>query len=343
MKLSTICVCALFSIHALITTASADLLSASNAFLKTLDETQTARAVLPFDSEERLNWHFIPKNRIGLNLKELNDEQDELLLNIVRAGLSEDGFNKAEGIRGLEAVLFEIEGAAHRDTELYHILFFGTPSEDGDWTVRYEGHHLSLHWTFVNGKRVATSPQFMGTNPAEVRIEGPKKGLRVLADEEDLARTLVTSLTPKQQKTAILNAKVPRDIFTAASQKAERQDDVGIAYTHLTTQQQGVLMSLIKTLAHVQNKSAAKSRLKEVRKAGLDSIKFAWIGETKKGAPHYYRVQGATFLIEYDNIQNDANHIHVVWRDFDGDFGVDMLKQHHARHAHPDHPGEHKH
>ena len=150
MKLSSLITCTLLCIHALVSTASADLLSASTEFLDSLSEEQMERVVLPFDSEERLNWHFVTKDRIGINFSDLGHTQDQLMRNIVRAGLSEEGYSKAEGIRSLEAILFKMEGSSKRDTNLYHILFFGMPSANGDWTVRYEGHNLSLHWTFVN-------------------------------------------------------------------------------------------------------------------------------------------------------------------------------------------------
>lgn len=323
--------------------APADLLSASKTFIDSLDEEAKSEAVFAFNSEERLNWHFIPKQRLGPSLNDLSAAQDKLLLKLVESGLSQSGYAKAETIRSLEGVLREMENSQMRDTENYHILFFGEPSSNGDWTVRYEGHHLSFNWTFVNGELVSSSPQFLGANPAEVRIEGSMKGTRVLAAEEDLARELVTSLTADQKSLAILGGKVPRDIFTSAQQKAERQDDVGIGHDLLDERQQGLLLSIIDESARVQPPSVAKYRLDKIREACLCEVKFAWLGSTEKGQAHYYRIQGPTFLIEYDNIQNDVNHIHVVWRDFEGDFGVDMLKEHHTRFSDPDRPGVHDH
>ncbi len=323
--------------------ASADLLSASTAFLDSLTPDEKATTMMSFDSEERPNWHFIPKNRMGLSFKTLSDSQDKLLLNILDAGLSREGYAKVETIRSLEAILFEMEGADYRDIERYHILFFGEPTADGNWTVRYEGHHASLHWTFIGGKLVSTTPQFLGSNPAEVRIEGPKKGLRVLADEEDLARSLITSLSESQQETAVIAQKVPQDIFTANKQKVERLEHAGISYASLDIKQRGNLMSIIETSARIQPASIAKKRLAEINEAGIAEIQFAWIGSTEKGQPHYYRIQGPTFLIEYDQIQNQANHVHIVWRDFEGDFGFDILKQHHARFFNPEHPDIHEH
>lgn len=313
--------------------ASADLLSATTAFLDSLDDAQKAEVMRDFDSEDRTKWHFIPMKRQGPTFETLSDKQDKLLLDVVRAGLSEEGFGKSEMIRKLEGVLFVMEGAAHRNPEDYHILVFGEPKAGGDYTVRYEGHHQSLHWTVVGGKLVSGGPQFMGTNPAEVRIDHELKGTRVLADEEDLGRKLVTSLSGEQQAIAIIGKKVPNDIFSANSTKAERLDDVGIRYGDLNKKQQVTMMSLIEEVAHVQSDVINKKRLAQA-KDGLDDAKFAWLGSTEVGRAHYYRIQGAKFLIEYDNIQNKANHIHIVWRNFDGDFGADLLKEHHVAHEH---------
>lgn len=321
----------------------ADLLSASSAFLHSLSPDQKATTIMPFDSEERTNWHFIPKDRMGLSFKTLSDQQDKLLLDILSAGLSLEGYEKVETIRSLEVILREMEGAEHRDLERYHILFFGEPTPDGNWTVRYEGHHVSLHWTFVAGKLVSGSPQFLGSNPAEVRIENPKKGLRILAAVEDLARALAVSLSDEQKAMAIIGMKVPNDIFTANQQKVEPLEDLGIRYDQLSADQQSQLRALIDVVARVQSKEITEQRLNKVNKAGLDGVKFAWLGSLEPGQRHYYRIQGSTFLIEYDNTQNNVNHIHVVWRDFDGDFGRDILSEHHAQFDNHDHPGEHNH
>lgn len=335
--------CAVFLVAGLAQISSADLLPASTALLDSLSLEDKATTLKSFDTEERVNWHFIPKKREGVSFNTLSDEQDLLLLNVINAGLSEEGYEKVQSIRGLEAVLRIMEGAEHRDTEDYHVLFFGEPSEDGNWTVRYEGHHVSLHWTFVNGKLVSGSPQFLGVNPAEVRIDHPKKGLRVLGQEEDLGRVLALSLDKKQREIGIIGKKVPNDIFTENQSKAERQEDIGIRYGDMTKRQKTLLFSIIHLSARVQSEEITKQRMEAVEAAGLDDVKFAWLGSLERGRRHYYRVQGPTFLIEYDNTQNQVNHVHVVWRDFEGDFGRDVLKQHHAHFADPKRPGDHTH
>jgi hypothetical protein len=308
---------------------------AARAFLATLDAGQKAKAALPFNSEERFNWHFIPKERKGLPLKEMNPTQQKAALELLHAGLSEKGYSKAETIRRLELVLRELEHDTRgvRDPEKYYFTVFGEPSESGTWGWRYEGHHCAQNWTLVNGRAIASSPQFFGSNPAEVR-DGPMKGTRVLAAEEDLARTLVKSLNESQRAEGVLSDKAPSDIITGAQRQAAIQEDKGIAYSKLTKEQQGMLLAVIEEYINAQPRDLARGRLEKVRAAGLDGIKFAWMGSLERGQGHYYRVQGSTFLIEYDNTQNNANHVHAVWRDFKGDFGMDLLAAHYQESPH---------
>jgi uncharacterized protein DUF3500 len=314
---------------------------AADAFLASLDSAKRAKASLPFNSEERLNWHFVPKDREGVAIKQMSAEQRQAALTLLRSGLSARGFTKVDTIRRLEEVLFAIEGSAMRDPELYYFTVFGKPSEQGAWGWRYEGHHASLNWTVLEGRLVATTPQFLGANPADVR-DGPQKGTRALAAEEDLGRALVKSLSADQGAQAVLSKDAPRDILTGASRQAAIQEDRGIAYAKLTAQQQGLLLSLIQEYASAQTPAVAQARLARV-KADLPALKFAWMGGVDKGQGHYYRIQGSTFLIEYDNTQNNANHIHCVWREFKGDWGRDLLTEHYrtaphharSRHANP--------
>ncbi|HLJ55513.1 MAG TPA: DUF3500 domain-containing protein, partial [Chthonomonadaceae bacterium] len=190
-------------------------------------------------------------------------------------------------------------------------------------------------WTAVKGKVVASSPQFLGSNPAEVR-SGPQTGTRVLKVEEDLGRALVKSLTAEQRAEAVLSETAPSDIVTAASRKAAILEDKGVAYSKLDREQQGLLMTLIQEYANVQAEEIARQRLDAIHRAGMESVKFAWMGGLEKGQGHYYRIQSGTFLIEFDCTQDKANHIHSVWRDFKGDFGADLLALHYqtADHDH---------
>jgi hypothetical protein len=314
------------------------MLQAARAFLATLDPVEKSQAMFPFNSEERFRWFYTPVPRKGISLEEMTEKQKKAALNLLRAGLSEKGYNKAETIRQLEDVLQELEQGRgpKRDPELYFFTFFGEPSESEAWGWRYEGHHCSQNWTVVNGKSIfgpANSPQFFGANPAQVR-SGPMRGTRVLAAEEDLGRSLVKSLNPAQRAEAVLSATAPADILTNNQRQAAIQEDKGVAYAKLSKEQQGTLLALIEEYLSAQPLAPARARLEKIRKSGLDHIKFAWMGGLEDGEGHYYRVQGSTFLVEFDNTQNDANHIHCVWRDFNGDWGEDLLAEHYRNSPH---------
>ena len=313
---------------------SAPLAGAASAFLATLEPAQRAKVQLAFDSDERFNWFYIPKDREGLPLKQMSPAQQKAALQLIETGLSQKGYSKAEAIRALDLILAAIEkDPLRRDPEKYYLTVFGEPSPTGTWGMRWEGHHVSLHWTLVNGVAIATSPQFFGSNPAEVR-DGPKKGTRVLHAEEDLGRALVAALTTEQRAVAVTSPTAPDDILTTNTRKAAIQENAGLSYKDMSAAQRGLLLSLIEEYASTQPRALAAERIAKVKKAGLDAVKFAWMGGIEKGALHYYRVQGPTFLIEYDCVQNGGNHIHAVWRDFEGDFGVDLLEQHYKKSAH---------
>lgn len=306
-----------------------DMVDATNSFLATLSQQQKNNGIYDFDDEERFNWHFIPRDRNGVPFRSMNSAQRGAAESLLQVFFSAKGYQKAEAVRGLESVLAEIEvnGRFDRDPELYFITVFGEPGLDNNWALRYEGHHLAYNWTFVRGMGIASSPQFFGSNPAEVRT-GDQIGTRVLSAEEDIARDLVTSLDSGQASSAILDIEVPRDIYTAAEQEVGPLDDVGIAYADLSSQQKRTLLSLIEELTSTQPDAIAAARMEAIRNEGLDNIKFLWIGSTERGEGHYYRVQGPGFLIEYDNTQNNNNHVHLVWRDYTGDFGRDLIRMH---------------
>jgi hypothetical protein len=310
---------------------------AATKFLESLTPEQRQQAMFPFDGNERTHWHFIPTEifpRNGLTLKQMNQSQRERAHDLLRAGLSQRGYMTATQVMQLESVLAAIEAAQPlggnrfvRDPERYFVSIFGTPSTRGTWGWRVEGHHMSLHFTVANGTLVAGSPSFFGSNPAEVR-SGPKKGTRVLGPEEDAARALVGSLDASQREKAIINTTAPGDIVTMASVKVDPLSPAGIPASALTTNQRALLRKLIDVYTGYMADDIAADRLARIEKAGWDKIAFAWAGSLERGQKHYYRVQGPTFLIEYDNTQNDANHIHSVWRDFNGDFGEDLLREH---------------
>ena len=319
--------------------AGAAMAASAKQFLAALGPEQRAKASFSFDDEQRLDWHFIPRPRKGLPLKELDAKQRQLAQDFLKTGLSQRGYLKATAIMDLETILREIEGGRGqnvRDPELYYFSVFGEPAAKGRWGWRVEGHHLSLNFTVVNGTMVATTPAFMGTNPAEVR-EGPRRGLRVLKAEEDLARDLLGSLDEAQRKAAIFEATAPKDIITMNAKQVDPLAPAGIAAGRLNARQQELLKKLIEEYIGNMPGDLAAERTEKLRRAGFEKIHFAWAGSTERNQPHYYRLQGPTFLVEYDNTQNNANHIHAAWRDFAGDFGRDLLREHYraAPHAKP--------
>jgi len=311
------------------------MLRAASGFLAGLEPDKRAKAQFQFADAERLNWHFIPRERKGLALKEMSPAQRELARALLAAGLSQRGVLKANAIIELELVLREMGGAPNvRDPELYFFSIFGTPSSTEAWGWRMEGHHMSLNFTIVDGRPVATSPSFLGANPAEVRI-GSRRGLRALAPEEDLAREFVTSLNAEQRAAAIINAEAPRDIITMNAGEVRPLAPAGIAAARLDPRQRQLLLRIIDEYVARMADGIAAERRTRLERSDFGQITFAWAGSTAKGAPHYYRIQGPSFLIEYDNTQNDANHIHSVWRDFAGDFGRDLLREHYRQSPHP--------
>jgi len=314
--------------------AGAQMAAISKVFLASLDDGQKAKALFDFASDERENWHFIPRERKGLPMKELTPQQRLLAHALLNTGLGFRGSAKAVTIMSLEEVLFQMEGADEskraatrekRDPEKYFISIFGEPAEKGTWGWRVEGHHLSLNFTIKDGLLLRATPSFMGSNPGEIR-QGPLSGLRVLAVEEELGRELVKSLSPEQFKTAFVDAVAPKEMLTAAERKVSPLEPAGLPDSALDEKQKGMLARLIdEYLERLRPEIAAEAR-EEIKKNG--AVHFAWAGGLERGQPHYYRVQGKTFLIEYDNTQNDANHVHSVWRSFDGDFGRDLLGEH---------------
>jgi hypothetical protein len=334
--------------------SSTAMASAATKFLASLTPDERQRATFAFDSGERTHWHFIPTGpppmfpRNGLTIKEMTGEQRKLAHELLKAGLSERGYLTATSIMDLETVLGALEAAERRaappppagaparnapivrDPEGYFFSVFGTPSTGpgkAPWGWRVEGHHVSLHFTVVNGSLVASTPSFFGSNPAEVR-EGPKKGLRILGAEEDGARALLMALDASEREKAIIAKAAPGDMLTMANVDIQPLSPAGLTAEAMTPPQRDLLMKLIDVYTGFMAPDLAADRQARLKKAGVEKIAFAWAGEIEKGKKHYYRIQGPTFLVEYDNTQNDGNHIHSVWRDFNGDFGRDLLREH---------------
>jgi hypothetical protein len=303
-----------------------------------LTPEQQAKAGFAFDSDQRFDWHFIPRERKGLTWNDMTLDQQALAHALLASGLSTRGYQQAVTIMSLEQILKEIEKGkgAKRDPGNYAFSIFGTPGEKGAWGWRVEGHHLSMHFTISQGHAVA-GPVFFGTNPAEVR-EGPRKGLRVLAVEEDLGFEMIKAFTDDQRKKAIIEAKAPKEVITGNSRKASLGAPVGVPASEMTPAQKKLLMKLVEDYAYRLRPELADDDLAKIEKAGFENIHFAWAGVLEPGDGHYYRIHGPTFLVEFDNTQNNANHVHTVWRDAANDFGEDLLKQHYDKTKHGDHP-----
>jgi|CXWL01.1.fsa_nt_gi hypothetical protein len=306
----------------------------ASAFLGTLNHSQKTKAMMSFDSDSRTSWMYVPGNRVGITLKEMSENQREAGMDLLKSSLSESGFKKVESIRAdLEATLRQMEQNLGRDPEQYFFAFFGEPKANGKWGWRFEGHHVSLSFTYQDGKLVATTPQFLGSNPARIP-EGPHKDLRVLGKEEDLGRQFVNTLSSEQKRLAIVGKTAPPDIVTSNQRDVGVLEDKGLEFTELSKSQAKAMKEIVGLFADVQRPEQAKARLDKIESAGWANVRFAWMGSIKPGFGQYYRIQGPTFLIEYDNTQNNANHVHTVWRDFKGDFGRDVLLDHYQASNH---------
>jgi hypothetical protein len=311
--------------------------AAADRFLAALDDRQRRQLEFEFNDAERFDWHYTPRRRNGLPLGEMSAAQRELAFALVRTGLSESGYAKVAGVIALEGVLREMEGA-WRDPDLYFVTLFGKPGVDGPWGLRMEGHHLSLHFTFLDGAVVATTPMFLGANPAEVQ-GGPRKGYRLFAAEEDAAVKLLNSLEPGQRTQAVISASSYGDIVSRNARDLDPGEPQGLSARHLDAGQRQVLRQLIGTFAQTLRPELAARRLERVEKGGFDAITFAWAGRTPPvgdaRGPYYFRIQGPLFLIEFDRTQNRGNHAHAVWRDYRNDWGRDALREHYRAKPHP--------
>jgi hypothetical protein len=307
---------------------AARMRAAADRLLASLPSAAREKIVRPFDDRDRVDWHYTPRSRNGVALKELDPRGRDAVHALLKEALSATGYRKIVNIIELELVLREIETfGLMRDPERYHLTIYGTPSKSNAWGWRFEGHHLSLNFTLAGDRLVVDTPSFLGANPATVP-RGPTKGLRVLAAEEDEARALLDSLSEAQRREAVFDERTYGDIVTTSAEKVEPLSPVGIVATALGEAQRTQLMKLIEVYARTFEPALADARMARVREGGIEKIRFGWAGATERGRPHYYRVQGPLFLIEYDASQDRGNHIHTVWRDFDGDFGRDLLREH---------------
>ena len=302
----------------------------ANTIINSLDSVQKIKAVFPFDNMSRFEWHYVPAYsvpRTGVAVRDLNSNQKQNVYQLLKTYLSDNGYTRAQDIMNTEYLLKELEpNSKSRIPEDYYVAFYGSPGKDKTWGWKFTGHHLALNYTIVNNQ-LAFAPFFFGVYP-EVRRDGEGKEKRIFKDEEELGFNLVNSLTPELKLKAIFALEAFTDIVTKNSPKVVPLDTVGIVAKDLTFEQKHILNQLIVTYLSNMPTKIAQLRMKRIMSEDFEEIRFGWAGGLKFGEPHYYRIQGKTFLIELDNTQANANHVHTVWRDFQGDYGVDLLKEH---------------
>ena len=310
-----------------------EMKAAVESLVKGINEEQKKALLSPLGHEERENFRYTPRDRFGLFYKELNPKQREAVFSLLKTAMSKKGLLKSEQIMMLEGVLAKLENRPEfRDPEKYWVAVFGTPGDAKGWGWKFEGHHLSLNFTIV-GDKVALTPSFFGSNPGEVR-QGPHKGLRVLADEEDVARDLTLALIKAGKKDVLYTDKPPKEILTKEKTKADPLKAEGLSASKMSEAEKAKLVELLEVYLKRYRSELVEVEMKAIREAGIDSLTFGWAGSLKKGEAWYYKVQGKSFLMEAANSQNNANHVHAVWRKFDGDFGRDLLGDHFKKHDH---------
>ncbi|WP_242086124.1 DUF3500 domain-containing protein [Aestuariivivens sediminis] len=309
------------------------------AFLEALDENQLREVMLSFSDQSRETWHFLPSEmwpREGISLNQLREGQKELFFKMLQSFLGEVGYHKTQRIMDLERVLAELENnPTFRDAGAYYVAVYGNPRTDKLWAWSFEGHHVSLNFTISEGS-VSVAPRFFGANPARITA-GPRTGERTLDREEDLAYAFMAALSDEQRHQAVFMETAFADITTAKVAEVKPLDPVGIEAKTLNDTQQRLLKDIIQEYLATLPEGLAEQRGHKIFREEFPDIRFGWAGSLTRGVGHYYRVQGKTFLIEFDNTQNNANHIHLVWRDFDGDFGRDLIKEHYKNSNHHKH------
>ena len=317
---------AMTELHAQMPTAT----QAAQRVIEATAPAQRRELVLPFTEAMRSDWSYVPRRRDGLAWKAMSTAQREATTALLRTALNERGLDKVRAVMALEITLRQLEAFGFsRDPENYALAIYGEPGVGG-WGWRIEGHHLSLHFSLEGHRYVSTLPQFFGANPAVVPRDvgggAPREGFRLLGSEEDLARQWLASLNQSQRARAIFDTRPFGDIVSRNAARARPLDAVGLSFAEMDPAQQAQVLKLIGAFADHLQPDLTEARLMRVRAAPLESIRVGWAGSDQPRQPHYFRIQGANFLIEFDN--SGGNHIHSVWRDFDGDFGRDVLREH---------------
>ena len=313
--------------------AANEMAEAATKFLESLSPDQETMATFDYLDGERIFWYYPPLNRHGLALRDMDEEQRELAYGLMASGLTERSYDQAKQIIDLELVLGPLEKEEGRvtfvrDPKLYYFTVFGDPADSGNpWGWRVEGHHISLHFSIWDDKIISMTPFFFGANPAEVR-KGPKAGVRILADREDIALALMNSMDSSQKSRAIIYDEAPWDILTYNSSKAMLPAEEGLPASRMNGTQKETLMALITVYVSQVRSDLAERKLSALKEDVIDGLHMAWAGPVEKGKAHYYRIHGGDFVVEFDNRQDEANHIHSVWRDVENDFAQNVLREH---------------
>jgi hypothetical protein len=310
--------------------------SLAAVFLETLSAEQRRQASWPFDDRERFNWHYVPRERAGVPIQKMTAASKTALHDLLRYALSETGYQKAVDVMNLEEPLGLIENHQrfYRHPENYSVTIFGTPGRL-PWGWRIEGHHLSLNFTAVTEELFGVTPAFWGANPARVPDGYPMAGHRTLGRETDLSYELIRRLGEAERERAIITRTSLGNIITEPGREDALRECQGLPLAAMDEGRRNLALELLETYASNLRGPLAEAELDRVREAGLDQIHFAWGGPLEAGHANYWRLHGPVTLIEYDNTQNNANHIHSVWHDLTNNFGRDLLREHYAQgHAH---------
>jgi hypothetical protein len=318
-------------------------LEAVKVLLKTLTDEQLKKTVFPYDTDERRNWFYIPTERKGLPLLEMTEPQKQAAIQLLKTSMSQQASDASVAIMQLEIILKKIENLPpdnhRRHPEKYYFSIFGTPNPQTLWGWRIEGHHISLNFTAESGKIVSATPQFFGSNPAIVPNGYPEAGKQIFKQEEVLGFDFLNSLNTTQRQKAIVSDKCPWEIFSSNLAHVMVIDTIktGLSYKDMTKEQQQKLVQMVAYYVRRYPKGFADEFMNKIETAGLNNLIFTWMGAKEPNignGGHYYRIQNPVLWIEYDNTQNNANHIHTVIRDLTNDFGEDMLKRHYATGEH---------
>jgi hypothetical protein len=308
---------------------SQDMARAARAWLGVLDQRQRREAQLEWTSRLRESWHYVPRSRPGVALRAMNASQTSAAWDLLGTLLSARGISQIKGQLTIEGILGELTGSpGSRDPGNYALVIFGDPEGNGPWAWRFEGHHLSINVMVAPGHGVAVTPVFFGANPARVPDRHAHAGFRLVGTEEDAAFSLIQSLEGTARSQAILGDRSLGDIVSGPGRELSLQRTEGIPLARLNEAQRGGVMRILELYAGTMREEIAAPAMAKVREAGIDALHFAWAGSLTPGRPHYFRVHGPTALVEYDNTQDGANHVHSVWIDPQSLFGRDLLKMH---------------